>query len=97
MDFDDKAHVVAEAWMLVRKSSEWDDVVKYGDVGFPLAYAYDNDLCSVQEGRGRAYVEEVYELLLNILQVPDIEYADFEAMLDKNIELFKDQEPEEEG
>lgn len=95
MSIENKAHVVGDAWMLIRKSSEWDEVVKYGDVGFPLAYAVDNDLASIED-RGEKYIEEVYDLLINILQIPEDEfYENFEAMLDRNIELFKDEKPEE--
>jgi hypothetical protein len=36
MEFDDKARVTAEAWMLVRDSEVWDEIVQYGDLGFPL-------------------------------------------------------------
>lgn len=97
MNFDKKAQIVSEAWMLIRKSGEWDEIVKYGDVGFPLAYAHDNELATIKEG-GKKYVLEMYDLIANVLQIPnDEEYEDFEAMLDKNIEMFSEEDSEKEG
>jgi len=97
MRFEEKAFIVSEAWMVVRKNKEWDQVIEYGDIGFPLAYSVTNDLATIQDD-GKKYIEEIYSVLLDILQIPDEHYRGFEAMLDKNIELFSEnEESEKEG
>ncbi len=92
MEFDKKAAIVAECWMIVRDQEVWEQLLKYGDLGFPLAYAHDNDFVELKE-RGRGFVEEVYDVMISTLGVPDEDYADFEAILDKNIAM--NETPEE--
>ena len=94
MDFDNKAAIVAECWMVVREQEPWQELLKYGDLGFPLAYSHDKGIVVLEEeSKGKGFVEDVYTVMLATLGVPDEEYADFEAILDKNIELNKDKEP----
>lgn len=89
MNFDDKASIVAECWMIVRKQEAWQQLMEYGDLGFPLAYAYVNKAVSLED-TGVTFVEEVYDVMLASLGIPDEEYVDFEALLDKHIELNPD-------
>lgn len=86
MEFDTKAEIVSECWMIVRKQEAWAQLLEFGDLGFPLAYAYTNKLISLEE-KGAAFVDEVYTVMLASLDIPDEDYADFEAVLDKHIEL----------
>lgn len=86
MDFDTKAEIVAECWMIVRDQEAWQELLKYGDLGFPLAYSHVNKIATLEE-KGTGFVEDVYTVMVATLGIPDEEYADFEAMLDKNIAL----------
>ena len=78
--------------MTVRKIGEWQQILTYGDMGFPLAYSHINKLVSLEE-KGRGFVEDLYEVFLAQLDVPDEDYADFEAVLDKHIELHPENTP----
>lgn len=91
MDFDTKADIVAECWMIARDEEAWKPLFKYGDLGFPLAYAHNHKFVELQE-KGTAFVEEVYAVMIDTLGVPDEEYEDFEAVLDKHIELYQNDE-----
>lgn len=86
MDFDTKADIVAECWMVARQEEAWKQLFEYGDLGFPLAYGHMNDLVQL-EAPGKDMVTEVYNMMVAALDIPDEEYADFEAVLDKHIEL----------
>lgn len=84
MDFETKCNIVAECWLITRNHESWQELLKYGDIGFPLAYAVKENIATVDE-RGENFIEELYSLLVSTLDIPDVEYADFEAMLDANI------------
>lgn len=86
MDFDTKAAIVAECWMVVRKQDAWAQLLEFGDLGFPLAYAHDNKLVTLED-KAIGFVEEVYTVMIASLDIPDEDYADFEALLDKHLEL----------
>ena len=90
-DFSIKAGIVVEVWMLVRDNDAWAEIIKYGDLGFPLAYAYKAKLATL-EPSGKKVVAEVYDIIIESLGIENKEYEDFEAMLDQKI---ADQETEE--
>lgn len=94
MDFDTKAAIVSECWMVVRKQEAWSQLLEFGDLGFPLAYAHDNKLV-VLEDKGRGFVEEIYTVMVASLDIPDEDYADFEALLDKHLELHPENKDED--
>jgi hypothetical protein len=94
MEFDKKAAVVAECWMIVREQEVWKDLLKYGDLGYPLAYAYDNGMIELKD-KARNFVEEVYDVMLASLGIPDEDYENFEALLDKNIAMNPEPEDSE--
>ncbi len=95
MDFNDKASIVAECWMTTREIEQWQDLHKYLDLGFPLAYAQANKFAEL-ENSGKALVDEAYSLIITSLGVPeDADYEDFEAILDANIALNGTEEDSE--
>lgn len=93
--FEARVAIVSEAWMTLRKVDKWADVITYGDVGFPLAYAADNDYISLtEEDEGSRLVNEVYFILLDTLGIEDSDsYTEFENLLDANIAKYN---PEDE-
>ena len=92
MEFDDKARVTAEAWMLVRESDVWDEIVQYGDLGFPLAYAHIAELADVSDD-GKKLVLDIYDIIVKSLEIPEDDYyEDFEAMLDVRIAMQDESE-----
>lgn len=84
MDFETKCSIVSECWLVTRNHEAWKELLNYGDLGFPLAYAVTENIATVDE-RGKGFIEELYSLIVATLDIDDTEYADFEAMLDANI------------
>ena len=80
MEYKDKERIVGQSWFAIMANEEWSEVQKFGDLGFPLAYGAQNDLCVVEEGQGQEYVVEVYEVLLTSLGIPDGEYESWSEM-----------------
>lgn len=84
MDFDKQADIVSDCWMITRGVEPWQDLHKYLDLGFPLAYSHVNEFAELTD-KGKALVEEAYSIILRTLHIEDKEYEDFEALLDENI------------
>lgn len=92
MDFDTKADIVSDCWMTTREIEAWKQLHKYLDLGFPLAYAHVNDFATLDD-KGKALVDEAYDIIVATLSISaDVDYADFEAMLDANIALNEKEE-----
>ncbi len=92
MDFNTKADIVSDCWMTTREIEAWKQLHKYLDLGFPLAYAQINDFATLND-KGKALVDEAYDIIVATLTIPaDVDYADFEAMLDANIALNEKEE-----
>lgn len=88
MDFKKKAEIVTECWLATKTHKQWHELIQYGDLGFPLAYAVNDGMATV-DARGQAFIEELYDLIVVTLDIDsDAEYENFEAMLDANIEKF---------
>jgi len=84
-ELDRKAKIVAECWMLTRDVDAWEEILKYGDLGFPLAYAYNSKLVNLNK-EGVMPILEIYSIICESLEIdPDKRYEDFEAMLDQRI------------
>jgi hypothetical protein len=80
MDFQTKCNVVTGCWLSVREEDSWASVMKYGDIGFPLAYAHAFGL-AVLTPDGEEFVSEVYEVIKVALGVNE-DLSDFSSMLD---------------
>ena len=91
-EFARKAAIVAEVWMICRDNDAWSEIIKYGDLGFPLGYAHKAKLATLQPS-GKKTVVEIYDVIVESLGIEDKEYEDFEAMLDQKI---ADQESDDE-
>lgn len=80
-----KTAIVAECWLVTRNHDAWQELIKYGDIGFPLAYAVNENIATVDQ-RGENFIEELYDLIAATLDIDSAwPYEDFEAMLDENI------------
>ena len=95
MEFEDKARVVAECWMVVRDHEVWDEIVNYGDLGFPLAYSHIAELSELTDD-GKKLVVDVYDIILKSLEVEDQFYRTFEDVLDAKIAIQDAEDDEDE-
>lgn len=80
MDFDTKAAVVADAWLITEKLDNWKDYVKWANLGLPFAYGHTFGYVTLKKD-GRKAVEEAYDMLYTVLKLDtDVEYDDFIKM-----------------
>ena len=89
MKYQDKERIVSEAWFPIMAHEAWSDVLKYGDLGFPLAYASQRGIATLTK-EAQKFVEEVYAVLIQSLDIPDAEYTDFAEMNEKAKELHNE-------
>lgn len=90
-----KVSCVAECWIVTRHIEQWSEIIRYGDVGFPLAWAHSEDMCKLTK-RGEQFVDELYQIIVETLGLdPDKEYKDFEEMLDDNIAKQEEEKTED--
>jgi len=89
MKYEDKELIVSDAWLDIERAETWGPVVRYCDVGLPLAYSAVNGFCVVKE-EGKAFIEETYNVLRSALKIPDREYKSWSEMCSLSNELRED-------
>lgn len=81
MTFSDKARCVAECWYATHKVAEWEGFWEFNDLGGPLAFAYAHDYASLKVP-AKDFVEDSYEWLVKIMDIPDGEYSSWAEMVE---------------
>jgi len=77
--FSRKIAILAELWMDYREEQGYKDLLEYGDLGFPLAYAFYNEI-AVPNEIAKMYIDELWDLLLAGLDIEDS--GDFDTLND---------------
>jgi hypothetical protein len=77
--FSNKVAILAELWIDYREEPGYTDLIEYGDLGFPLAYAIYNEIAKPTE-LAEKYIEELWDLLLAGLDIEDS--GEFEVLAD---------------
>ena len=81
MDFDQKARILSELRTATASVKEWDNFRHYANLGLPFAHAHTHGMVTLKES-GRDYVEDAYQVLLTVLDIPDRDYTDLSSMFD---------------
>lgn len=68
--FSNKVLILAELWMDYREDEAFVELIKYGDLGFPLAYAIAENIVEPTP-LAKQYINELWELFLSELGVED--------------------------
>ena len=67
-------------WLNYRDSVEFKDFIDFNDVGLPLAFLIDSNLCEPTD-EGMNYVKETWTLFLDSLQIQDVGFENFDAVM----------------
>lgn len=76
--FETRCAILAQLWVEERDDESYEDLFKYGDLGFPLAYAIANGIVKKTK-KAEAFVDETFELLLAGFDLDD---SGFETLED---------------
>jgi len=68
MDYPAKQRIVSQCWLAVKEDPNWKDIVKYNDLGMPLAYAAEAGLAELDD-IAKAFVDEAYGVIIEVLQI----------------------------
>ena len=81
--FKDKCAILAEVWLNYRNDENFEDFIKYNDLGLPLAYALDAEIVS-KTPQAKGFIEESFALLLAGLDINEDEgYVNLDDVLYK--------------
>jgi len=69
-DYSKKCQVLAEFWSKHKENPELADLVNYHNVGLPLAFMQENNLC-VATDKGIEYINETFDDLVTIVENGD--------------------------
>ena len=79
-NFSNKVAVLGEAYTANIDDEGWLQFKSYSDVGLPLAYLLDSSVVEVTDDTREnieGYIEETYELLMSMLEVPEEDRNNF--------------------
>lgn len=85
--FSNRCEILSQIWMENRNSENLSDFIEYNDIGLPMAHYIAEKLVE-PTAQGRIYIDETFELLLQVLGIPDDLYDDFGHMM----QVFEDKE-----
>jgi len=68
--FSDVAIILSELWMDYRDEEALKELIGYGDLAFPLAYAISEGIVE-STPLAEQYIYEVWNLLLGLLEIED--------------------------
>ena len=89
--FDNRVAVLGESYTAGIEDEGWLQFKSYSDVGLPLAYLLSSGVVEVTEATRdniESYIDETYELLMQLLEVPEEDKNNF-ADLDELISYFE--------
>lgn len=77
-----QAEILGQLWLEYRSEEMLSDLLEYSDLGFPLAYAYSNDLIVLNE-QSANFIVETFRLLLEAMgEDPGHVYNSVEDFMD---------------
>lgn len=81
--FDNKCVILSDIWLNYRDDAEFEEFIKYNDLGLPLAYAIGESIVK-PTNEAKQFIEEAWDLLLSALEIEDEEFESLEEMFGKS-------------
>jgi len=78
---ENKVTILSDFWMSFRDDEDYTDLIEYGDLAFPLAYAIDNQIVKITD-KAKEFIDEVFELLCSSLGVEDTGFETLDEMIE---------------
>ena len=77
---DAKILILADLWIQERETPYVAEFMAYNDIGLPLAYMQQNNICEPSE-IGEAFIDECFDLLLAGLELEDQGFSQLSELL----------------
>ena len=78
--FSKRCEILSELWMNYRDNETFEEFIEYNDLGLPMAHLIAENLVEATR-QGEIYIDETFELLLNVLSIEDDNYDSLAEML----------------
>lgn len=92
-EYFDKCSILSEFWVELR--DDYEDLIKYCDLGFPLAYAISEGIVE-STPESEMYINQTWDLLLNLIRVKDTGFSSALDVLESPIKDIFDASVESE-
>lgn len=80
-DFSSICNILGVLYANYKDYTNFKDFIEFNDLGLPLAYLIDNELCEPTD-EGMKYIRETWTLFLDSLQIEDIGFENFDAVIE---------------
>jgi len=80
-DFSSICQILGSLYSNYREDKEFKDFIEFNDLGLPLAYLTNENLCEVSDD-GARYITETWQLFLAGLNMKDEGFEDLEQLLE---------------
>lgn len=78
--FSKRCEILSELWMNHKDEETFEEFIEYNDLGLPMAHLIDEKLVEPTR-QGQIYIDETFDLLLNVLDIEDEGYDSLSEML----------------
>ena len=78
--FDNKCEILSDLWMDHRHQEDFEDFIRYNDLGLPLAFLIGEELVTPSD-MAKKMIEETFELFLAALEVDDKGFDSLDDLL----------------
>lgn len=68
--FEIRCEILSDLWMNYKTDTDFKDFIEYNDVGLPMAFIAAEEMAVVNE-RGKAFIQETFDLLLASLGIQE--------------------------
>jgi hypothetical protein len=79
--FENKVSILADLSLYYKDSVQFEDFIKFNDVGLPLAFLLDNGIVEKTD-RAVPFIDETFELFLAGLDIEDVGFDNLESLLE---------------
>jgi hypothetical protein len=76
-----RAEILSELWIGYRDTEYVQDLLDYGDIGFPLAFMLTHKIVAHTD-KTEPFINELFSLVLEDLGIEDEEFDSFDQMID---------------
>jgi hypothetical protein len=78
--FDNKCEILSDLWMDHRHQEDFEDFIRYNDLGLPLSFLVHEELVTPSE-LAKNMINETFDLFLAALEVDDTGFDGLDDML----------------
>jgi len=80
-EFDNKCDILAELWLNYRDEVDFQDFVRYTDIGLPLSFMIAEGIVDNPTEAAKSFVSEAFDLFIAALGIQDTGFENLNEVL----------------